>query len=54
MCMTVERKRRRRKRRWMDDEGELTDEVRQEIEEAEQEMALGEYVAYEEVMAKYG
>jgi len=39
--------------RWVDDKGEFTEEVRREMEEARQEMARGEYVTHEEVMAGY-
>ena len=42
----------RRSRR--SDEGELTDEARRELEEARERMARGEYLSYEEVMARYG
>lgn len=36
------------------DEGELTAEARLELEKAREEMGRGEYVAHEEVVAKYG
>ena len=52
--MVVERRMYPRKDQRSDDEGELADEVRQEVEEARQEMTRGEYVTHEEVVAKYG
>jgi len=51
--MTVTAEMSRRKKR-PSDEGELTDEARRELEEAREQMARGEYVTHEEVMAKYG
>ena len=42
----------RRSRR--SDEGKLTDGARRELEEAREQMARGEYVTHEEVMARYG
>lgn len=41
-------------RNMLEDEGELTDEVRRDLEEAREAMGRGEYVPHEEVMAKYG
>ena len=35
-------------------EGELTDEARQELQKAREEMSHGEFVGHEEIMAKYG
>jgi len=43
-----------RVRNMLEDEGELTDEARRDLEEARDQMARGEYVPHEEVMAKYG
>jgi predicted transcriptional regulator len=43
-----------RVRSMLEDEGELTDEVRRELKEAREEMDRGEHVAHEEIMAKYG
>lgn len=40
--------------RMLDDEGELTDKARQELKKARKEMACGEFVSHEEIMAKYG
>jgi len=37
-----------------DDEVELTDEARRELEMARKEMARGEYITHEEIMARYG
>ena len=38
----------------LDDEGELNDEARQELKKARKEMARGEFVSHEEIMARYG
>jgi uncharacterized coiled-coil DUF342 family protein len=43
-----------RVRSMLEDEGELTDETRQDIEEAREQMARGDYVTHEEIMARYG
>lgn len=40
-------------RPWVVDEEEFTDEVRREMEEAQQEMGRGEYATHEEVMTEY-
>jgi predicted transcriptional regulator len=53
MDMAVTRGRNRRKSR-TSDEGELTDGAHRDIKEAREQMARGEYVTHEEVMAKYG
>jgi hypothetical protein len=37
-----------------DDELELTDETRRDLETARKEMARGEYITHEEIMARYG
>ena len=44
----------RRKTQRPDDEGELTAEARQELKEARDRMARGEYVTHAEIVAKYG
>jgi len=36
------------------DEGELADDARRELDEAGEEMAHGQYVTHEDVVAKYG
>ena len=41
-------------RNMLGDEGELTDEVRHELQKARKEMAKGEFVSHEEIVAKYG
>jgi uncharacterized coiled-coil DUF342 family protein len=41
-------------RSMLEDEGELTDEARRDIEEAREQMARGDYVTHEEIMARYG
>lgn len=41
-------------RSMLEDEDELTDEARQELEKAREEMAHGKFVRHEEIMAKYG
>ena len=38
----------------LDDEGELTDEARQKLRRAREEMAHGKLVSHENIMAKYG
>jgi len=43
-----------RVRDMLTDEGELTEEARRELDEARKEMAHGQYVTHEEVVAKYG
>lgn len=41
-------------RSMLEDEGELTDDARRDIEEAREQMARGDYVTHEEIMARYG
>lgn len=43
-----------RVRSMLEDEGELTREARRELADARKQMARGEYVAHEEIMARYG
>ena len=43
-----------RVRSMLENEGELTEEARRELKEAREEMDHGEYIAHEEIMAKYG
>jgi uncharacterized coiled-coil DUF342 family protein len=51
--MAVTPRRNRRKSR-TSDEGEPTDEARQDLEEAREQMARGDYVTHEEIMTNYG
>ena len=41
-------------RSMLENEGNLTDEARRKCEKAREEMAKGEFVSHEEIMAKYG
>jgi hypothetical protein len=38
----------------LDDEGELTDEARQELQKTREAMAKSEFASHEEIMVKYG
>jgi len=40
--------------RSMLEDSELTDQARQELETAREEMARGKFICHEELMAKYG
>ena len=43
-----------RVRDMLGDEGELADEARRDLANARDQMARGNYVTHEEIMAKYG